>query len=56
MEIATTDYHTAGEPFRIVREGALDIPARRWRTTIAEKATAPAFRAPPAAPATACGA
>ncbi len=26
MEIATTDYHTAGEPFRIVVEGAVDIP------------------------------
>ncbi len=26
MEIRTTDYHTAGEPFRIVREGVLEIP------------------------------
>ena len=26
MEIAATDYHTAGEPFRIVAEGAVDIP------------------------------
>jgi proline racemase len=26
MEIATTDYHTAGEPFRIVEERVLDIP------------------------------
>ncbi|MEA2125697.1 MAG: proline racemase, partial [Solirubrobacteraceae bacterium] len=26
MEIAATDYHTAGEPFRIVVEGAVDIP------------------------------
>jgi proline racemase len=26
MEIAATDYHTAGEPFRIVAEGVLDIP------------------------------
>ena len=26
MEIQTTDYHTAGEPFRIVREGAVEIP------------------------------
>src|ERR671924_285095 len=26
MEIRTTDYHTAGEPFRIVQEGALEIP------------------------------
>ena len=26
MEIRTTDYHTAGEPFRIVEEGAVDIP------------------------------
>ena len=26
MEIRATDYHTAGEPFRIVREGALEIP------------------------------
>jgi proline racemase len=26
MEIAATDYHTAGEAFRIVAEGALEIP------------------------------
>jgi proline racemase len=26
MEIAATDYHTAGEPFRIVVAGAVDIP------------------------------
>ena len=26
IEVATTDYHTAGEPFRIVHEGTLDIP------------------------------
>ncbi len=26
MEIAATDYHTAGEPFRIVTEGAVDLP------------------------------
>lgn len=26
MEIRTTDYHTAGEPFRIVEEGVVDIP------------------------------
>jgi proline racemase len=26
MEIRTTDYHTAGEPFRIVAEGVLEIP------------------------------
>ena len=26
MEIAATDYHTAGEPFRIVLEGVVDIP------------------------------
>jgi proline racemase len=26
MEIAATDYHTAGEPFRIVEEGAVDLP------------------------------
>ena len=26
MEIRTTDYHTAGEPFRIVGEGVVDIP------------------------------
>ncbi len=26
MEIAATDYHTAGEPFRIVEEAAVDIP------------------------------
>jgi proline racemase len=26
MEIRTTDYHTAGEPFRIVEEGVVEIP------------------------------
>lgn len=26
MEIETIDYHTAGEPFRIVREGVVEIP------------------------------
>ena len=26
MEVATTDYHTAGEPFRIVTAGAPDLP------------------------------
>ena len=26
MEIATTDYHAAGEPFRIVAEGQVDVP------------------------------
>ncbi len=26
LEIETTDYHTAGEPFRIVREGTVEIP------------------------------
>jgi proline racemase len=26
MEVRTTDYHTAGEPFRIVEEGAVEIP------------------------------
>ena len=26
MEVATTDYHTAGEPFRIVVEGAPEVP------------------------------
>ncbi len=31
MEIETTDYHTAGEPFRIVREGVLDIPGATVR-------------------------
>src|SRR3954470_14290381 len=33
MEIAATDYHTAGEPFRIVSEGALEIPG----ATVAER-------------------
>jgi len=42
MEIATTDYHTAGEPFRIVREGVLDIPGatvrdRREHATLTEE-------------------
>ena len=31
MEIATTDYHTAGEPFRIVGEGMVDIPGATVR-------------------------
>jgi proline racemase len=31
MEIATTDYHTAGEPFRIVAEGAVDVPGATVR-------------------------
>lgn len=33
LEIATTDYHTAGEPFRIVTGGAPDIPG----ATVAER-------------------
>jgi proline racemase len=33
MEIRTTDYHTAGEPFRIVVEGAPEIPG----TTVRER-------------------
>ena len=33
MEIAATDYHTAGEPFRIVGEDALEIPG----ATVAER-------------------
>jgi proline racemase len=41
VEIATTDYHTAGEPFRIVHEGVVDIPgdavlARRERAGSSE--------------------
>ena len=28
MEIAATDYHTAGEPFRIVAEGSVEIPGK----------------------------
>jgi proline racemase len=31
MEIAATDYHTAGEPFRIVSEGVLEIPGATVR-------------------------
>ncbi len=31
MEIRTTDYHTAGEPFRIVQEGLPDIPGATVR-------------------------
>lgn len=31
MEIEATDYHTAGEPFRIVREGAVEIPGATVR-------------------------
>jgi proline racemase len=28
VEVAATDYHTAGEPFRIVAEGSVEIPGR----------------------------
>jgi proline racemase len=31
VEIRTTDYHTAGEPFRIVQGGVLDIPGATVR-------------------------
>ena len=31
MEIEATDYHTAGEPFRIVGEGTLEIPGQTVR-------------------------
>jgi proline racemase len=31
VELAATDYHTAGEPFRIVREGAPEIPGKTVR-------------------------
>jgi proline racemase len=31
MEISTTDYHTAGEPFRIVDDGAVAIPGATVR-------------------------
>jgi len=31
VEITTTDYHTAGEPFRIVRDGVPDIPGATVR-------------------------
>jgi proline racemase len=31
VEIPTVDYHTAGEPFRIVQEGLLDIPGASVR-------------------------
>ena len=31
MQIATTDYHTAGEPFRIVTEGVPEIPGATVR-------------------------
>jgi len=33
MEIAATDFHTAGEPFRIVEEGAVEVPG----ATVAER-------------------
>ena len=43
MEIVTTDYHTAGEPFRIVREGTPPLPGatvgeRRVRAAGSEEA------------------
>jgi proline racemase len=31
MEVRTTDYHTAGEPFRIVQDGVPDIPGATVR-------------------------
>ncbi len=31
MEIEATDYHTAGEPFRIVRDGVVEIPGATVR-------------------------
>jgi proline racemase len=31
MEVTTTDYHTAGEPFRIVQDGVPDIPGATIR-------------------------
>jgi len=31
MEIAATDYHTAGEPFRIVQDGMVEIPGATVR-------------------------
>jgi proline racemase len=31
MEIVTTDYHTAGEPFRIVAEGEVEVPGATVR-------------------------
>lgn len=31
MEVAATDYHTAGEPFRIVEQGAVEIPGATVR-------------------------
>jgi proline racemase len=42
VEIAATDYHTAGEPFRIVEPGAVEIPGatvrdRREHATAAEE-------------------
>jgi proline racemase len=42
MEIATTDYHTAGEPFRIVAEGQVEVPGatvreRRERAAASEE-------------------
>jgi proline racemase len=42
VEIATTDYHTAGEPFRIVAEGELEVPGgtvrerREWAAATEE--------------------
>jgi proline racemase/trans-L-3-hydroxyproline dehydratase len=42
MEIATTDYHAAGEPFRIVAEGEVEVPGasvreRRERAAASEE-------------------
>jgi proline racemase len=31
LEVATTDYHTAGEPFRIVVDGTPALPGRTVR-------------------------
>jgi proline racemase len=43
IEVATTDYHTAGEPFRIVVEGTPELPGatvseRRQRATVSDEA------------------
>jgi proline racemase len=42
MEISTTDYHTAGEPFRIVAEGAVEVGG----ATVAERRVHAAAGAP----------
>src|SRR2546430_13910412 len=58
-EVTATDYHTAGEPFRIVTSGVPEIPgatvaerrARAPQDAAADQGRPPPGHAPPGAPA-----